>query len=230
MQKMIYGFKYRDAKWLGLKRYIGKPCKHGHHEGRQTVNRACPVCNRKHMRHYYQENRETAIEYARSYYQENKEALLKSRRRYREENHEAVLKGKRRHYCKNREAILESRRQHYQENREAKLEHRRRYRQNNPEKVAAHDAKRRAIERNALVPGEDNRAFEECRLVAEMLELEYGMPFHVDHILPLAAGGVHAGLNFQVISARDNQHKHAKTDFNDYQDPRWVHPEAQWQL
>lgn len=47
--ELILGFTYTDAKVLGLKRYLGKPCKHGHFEGRLTSSRGCIICHRNRI-------------------------------------------------------------------------------------------------------------------------------------------------------------------------------------
>ena len=68
---------------------------------------------------------------------------------------------------------------------------------------------------NAIHPDIDRDAVYQICLEAVLLEWLTGIKYHVDHIIPLAAGviagGVHHQDNLQVITARDNQKKSTKT-------------------
>ncbi len=44
------------------------------------------------------------------------------------------------------------------------------------------------------------------------LELEYGIDFHIDHIIPIAAGGKHEAGNLQACSGAWNKAKHDRLD------------------
>lgn len=89
-------------------------------------------------------------------------------------------------------------------------EHVRRWAKNNPDKEAANRAKRRAARRNATVPWADYRAIQRFYAVAKTLSEAFGVPYEVDHIVPLRGGivcGLHWQGNLQIIPANDNRKK-----------------------
>lgn len=67
----------KEALERGLSYYLGKPCKNGHHEGREFLSRACVICRRDNGRIYSEwwrtNNRERSRESALSYAHKNRE-------------------------------------------------------------------------------------------------------------------------------------------------------------
>ena len=77
-----------------------------------------------------------------------------------------------------------------------------------PDRHAASLAKDAALRRGASVS--DIYDLELCTpFYAESRRLtrETGVPHHVDHIIPIAKGGLHCQTNLQVLTARENQEK-----------------------
>jgi hypothetical protein len=80
----------------------------------------------------------------------------------------------------------------------------------NPGKVNATTARRRAKLAQATPPWADHDAI---RVVYEMAAAHtdlFGIPYHVDHIVPLAGKnvcGLHVPANLQILPGRDNQRK-----------------------
>lgn len=46
--------------------------------------------------------------------------------------------------------------------------------------------------------------------VARLMTRRYGVPFEVDHVVPLAKGGAHHPSNLQILTAAENRRKSAK--------------------
>lgn len=95
-------------------------------------------------------------------------------------------------------------------------EARRAYKKNNPHAAVLHEAKRRARKRNALPLwfGElDELAAQEAAHLCVIRAQATGIPWHVDHAIPLAARtacGLHCAANLQVIPAAMNAWKNNK--------------------
>jgi hypothetical protein len=88
-----------------------------------------------------------------------------------------------------------------------------RWRAANPEKVLANNAKRRALQRGAVVVLTAHEQAEVIALYAKARALTelVGESYHVDHIKPLSKGGLHHPDNLQVLRGRDNLRKGNKT-------------------
>ena len=88
----------------------------------------------------------------------------------------------------------------------------RRWRMANKDKRNAITATRRARLMAALVPltTEDQLAVVVQYAKARSLTELTGEPYHVDHVVPLARGGLHHPANLQVLPGRANQRKGAR--------------------
>ena len=87
-----------------------------------------------------------------------------------------------------------------------------RYNQSEKGKIANNNksAKRRARVKNQL-PSDANfdiikQIYSECRKISE----ETGIPHEVDHIIPIAEGGLHHQDNLQIITMSENRKKGSK--------------------
>jgi hypothetical protein len=84
-----------------------------------------------------------------------------------------------------------------------------RFRKRHPDKVAAKDAAQR-FRRKAQTPvlsPEDRALVIEIYKLRRRLSTCTGLAFHVDHIFPVAKGGLHIPSNLRVISALENLRK-----------------------
>ena len=121
----------------------------------------------------------------------------------------------------NTEAIAERCRAYYQANAPKKLEYQRVYHKANPEKRREAKARRRArkIELlgkvtsgilDVLLKLQNHRcAAPGCRKRIGK-RVRGKSDHHLDHIVPLAKGGLHDDANLQILCATCNQQKHAK--------------------
>lgn len=77
----------------------------------------------------------------------------------------------------------------------------------NPEKVLAKSARRRALKRAALCPDRDDGKIAAIYSLANRLTRLFGRPYHVDHVVPLAKGGLHHEDNLVVMRGDYNSAK-----------------------
>jgi 5-methylcytosine-specific restriction endonuclease McrA len=85
----------------------------------------------------------------------------------------------------------------------------RRYSQNHKATRNSHTANRREkLNSIKLTAGEQMFVNEYYKVAAELTAS--GEPHQVDHIIPIAKGGLHAPWNLQVLTAKENQLKGAK--------------------
>lgn len=200
----------KKAKQLGMKRYFtGKPCKHGHVDFRGTVDGKCMECSRMdslkqkranpeyhraRRRQWYIKNRSRCLEYAKKYNEKNRSHRLAYGAEWRNENREHLRK-------------------YDEENRVRRKDYHREYKKQNPEKVIAQRAKRRAAEINRSLRNQEeltNFCVLEAARQAKDMEDIFGIPFHVDHMIPLqgdSVSGLHVCYNLQVIPASLNVSK-----------------------
>ena len=82
----------------------------------------------------------------------------------------------------------------------------------NPDAAAANRATRRAREKDAYVKltEEEDAQVRELYAERDRLTQETGIQHHVDHIKPLAKGGIHHPDNLQVLTATENLKKSDK--------------------
>jgi 5-methylcytosine-specific restriction endonuclease McrA len=115
----------------------------------------------------------------------------------------------------NRECDLERKRQWYRENRQRSRETTEAWKRAHPEAVAQHDDKKRAIRMAApYYEAVDRTVVYQmhggmCGVCLEFIDLTQ-TGFHVDHVIPLARGGVHAYINVQPAHPKCNIGKGAK--------------------
>jgi len=93
-------------------------------------------------------------------------------------------------------------------------EHARKWKENilNAAALTASGAARRAICRRItkiLTPEEKDRIYKIYREAKELSD-KTGIIHHVDHIIPLAEGGIHHPDNLQILTASENLEKHIK--------------------
>lgn len=118
------------------------------------------------------------------------------------------------YYQNNRDAKLEYYRQYRQDNRDAELERMKQHYQNNKELYFANAAKRRAMKADKtpeLTPHEQKKIVLLYK-IRDYLNKD-GIYWHVDHIVPLAKGGLHHPDNLQIIPVSDNLSKGADESY-----------------
>ena len=144
----------------------------------------------------------------KEYYQKNKEATKARVRKYRKENPgklEAYQKAYKKVYVEaNREKVEVGRRAYHKANKEKRNGLMRAWHKANREKSNAYGAKKRATEKQAMLPSSDLKLINKFYDKSFKLKEQRGEVYHVDHIIPLSIGGAHHQDNLRVISAIEN--------------------------
>ena len=191
-----------EAKAQGLKRYYtGKTCLYGHDEERVTSSGTCVACqaertrlwregNREHISEYNQKWRNDNPGYGRQYYADN---LEKERSRVR-------------CYARNRregspQAVREYNRQWRESNADWVKKYRRKYAEKNLHVYRESQSRRRARKRNQVCDCCTPRDIRQVYFNAKMMGCE------VDHVEPLALGGLHCRHNLQLLTPKDHKEK-----------------------
>lgn len=118
----------------------------------------------------------------------------------------------------NKEHIAEQKKTYHEDNREQRLEQMKVYKQANRETMTQAERAARASVDKARARSELSSAelyggltyTEACAMTLPFveerlrLEAETGVAHHIDHIVPVAAGGTHTACNLQVLSAAEN--------------------------
>ena len=113
-----------------------------------------------------------------------------------------------------RKLVAESTKRHY----EKKIQRNNEYRARNPEKVSAWKQKDRTVNkarvsadnamRRSKMSGKLTPAINQMYALRDFyIAMSLGDNFHVDHITPLAKGGLHCHTNLRVLPAIDNLRK-----------------------
>lgn len=122
----------------------------------------------------------------------------------------------RRRYQKNRSHRIGEAAKWAKQNQEKKREAARKWAKENADNVHLHTHKRRAMKAKALpkwFSDFDKLAFTEAYKLAKQRSIETGIPWEVDHIVPLFGKkvcGLHVSENIQVIPRRLNRMKSNK--------------------
>lgn len=213
MEKVIEIISVSEARARGLKRYFtGKPCPKGHVAERRTSNRACCECARIEVQNRASEDPERESMYRKSYYWRHREKNLAKGAKWR---------------AKNQDRVDFLRRRYYENNKEKERAYVKEWTRNNRDKANATMAKRYAKLRSSIPKLRDDLIpIYQAEILAIYAEAQTaqqltGERYDVDHIFPIAKGGVHAPWNLRVLLRRENQKKNAKWPRNEPTHVMW---------
>jgi hypothetical protein len=180
-----------------------------------------------YAREVFEEKQKNALAKAKEWRQNNKEKGRLQAAKWRANNPEKYKEVKARNYKKDREKHIQRTKEWREKNPEKQSLSSKNWRKNNHEKFTSilkewrkknpgkqrtYDAFRRAEKKKGRKELTKNqKAIITCLYEqAQRLQKKLGIPFHVDHIVPLARGGKHEPTNLQVMPARLNVQKHAR--------------------
>jgi len=158
----------------------------------------CKVCAKEGVRKWQKANPEKAADYKRKYRESNLEKVAESSRKWAEANRESELKRKR---------------EYYEDNRDQYAAIARKWRCANPERHREINQNRRA-----KIKGNGGKLSKD--IVQKLLTLQKGKcvccgaslgnDYHLDHIIPLALGGMNDDFNVQLLTPKCNMSKGSK--------------------
>ena len=177
----------------------------------------CKTCDNANNKKYVQNNQEHMREYERYEYYKNHEAHIRRRREYVKNNKEKVKRIREKYYQNNREQILARGKIYTQENKDKISARNKAYYELHKEDFLfrARERKQKIRETkdgtitkdtlNAMYETQNHR----CAYCDNNLD-ELGK--HLDHIMPLAQGGVHTISNVHWVCPKCNLSKNDKTE------------------
>lgn len=185
----------------------------------------CKPCARERKKNWYAANadgcrkrsqkyRELNPDYYYKYYQANLKKERERNRKYREENPEKGADRVRKWAEANPKRVYDIQRKHYEANRDKLLERSRKWKSANTDKVNVDTHNRRARIKGSggklstdiiqtLLTKQNNKCV--C-CGADLMQTGY----HLDHIMPLALGGMNDDINVQLLTPKCNLSKGAK--------------------
>ena len=189
----------QGLKWF----FTGVPCKRGHVTKRNVSNTSCRGCQGLQHKEWVTENKEKVQVYSRKWFEKN-EVISKERNKNWYSKEENLVKKSEKvciYYAQNQEVIREK----------IKIK-----RKNNPHIETAISAKKRATKLKRTpcwLTKKDILKIKKLYELASKKTKETGIPWHVDHIIPLRGkkvSGLHVPANLRVIPAMENLKKSNK--------------------
>jgi len=197
----------------------------------KAYNKAWGEANRERRAAYDLARRESVRERknatSRAWHEANRERILLRMKKYRESNREKLCEQRRLDYKQNRErkrayskdwrtknknGVAEKRKANYKANRERERTRNKKWCCNNTHKVTEIQRRKRARHKNAFVSltTKEKKKILLLESTRQELQKETGRPYHIDHILPIAHGGIHHPVNLQILDGEENLSKNAK--------------------
>ncbi len=203
-----------EARSAGLKRYFtGHACKYGHIAERFVSSRKCVVCSLKTKSDWAADNKSRVSQYNKTYLIENRAAIYANNNANRRRNPEKTKVKKAADHQKHKAKRLATMKVWREQNRDKVRVAEQRKRKLNPEQYASYKRNYKLRKRNAAGSHTGADILDilkmqrgKCACCREKLKKRY----HVDHIIPLKAGGSNDRRNLQILCAKCNQTKSAR--------------------
>lgn len=171
----------------------------------------CVPCAKAAAKIYYLKNRDRILDNIRRWRTEHADRVKELNIRYRAENKEAMRAADREWYSKNKARVAKRHSAWAKQNREHLCALAAKYHRIYPERDINKRAKRRdAVWGNGLPSGYIKHLYQRQNGVCPCCGRPLGDDYHLDHIMPIALGGMHAVWNVQLLRAECNMEKGAQ--------------------
>jgi len=192
-----------------------KPCRKCGAQDRYNADGRCRPCNRKNVRNWRETNPEKNAQNGRNWREANPGKNAEKARKWREANPERAVELGRKYRKANPEKVNENARKWQKANPEKAAEIRRNWKKANPESV-------RLITHNRRAKVKGNGGTLSKGIVKRLMTLQKGncacgcgaslkeTGYHLDHIMPIALGGLNDDANVQLLTPSCNLRKGAK--------------------
>lgn len=145
--------------------------------------------------------------YKKEYNISNQDAIKEKNQLYYKRNREQIKKSVKEWTDNNKSKKFISHKQWCRSNKDRVSEYQKRFSKANPHKRNAFASQRRAMKLNQLHPNHNKEIEKTLYALASRVTKCIGITHHVDHVWPLAQGGLHHHCNLQVISQSLNCNK-----------------------
>ncbi len=172
----------------------------------------CRECRNSYLKAYYAKNKDKIQTQQREFRENNKEHVKAWQKLNRTRHKKEIAERERLHRLNNKDAIRAYGKAWYYANIDRMRELSKKWAKENPEKHSDHQRTRRARKRNAFVEKVELEVVAErdnwiCGICGEPVERKDAS---LDHIKPLAKGGLHSYGNTQLAHLSCNKSKGAK--------------------
>ena len=162
-------------------------------------------------------NKEDARAYDKAYYEANKKKKLASNKAWKAANRERRLATQKVYREANKEDTKAYDKDYYEANKKKRAASMKAWKAANVDRTTYYVSRRKALKLK-LIPKHLKNCPVEKQRVLDIYKLRIliskatGIEHHVDHMWPLSDGGPHWSGNLQIITAHENQTKHASVD------------------
>ena len=162
-------------------------------------------------------NKEKVRAYTKAYREANKDKIKVIKKAYREANKDKIAAKVSAYYEANKDKHKVTMKAYREANKEKVAATKKAWAVANADKVTAKVSRRRALKLKLIpkhlkkCPVEKQRVLYIYKL-STLISKATGIEHHVDHMWPMSDGGPHWSGNLQIITAHENQTKHASVD------------------
>lgn len=182
---------------------------------------ACKECTAKIRAENYKLNKVKISEKSKKYYEENSEKVKARVSKYRNENADVISLRKQKYYQDNKIELLkkfaertakfpEKRASYRQENSESIKNYQAEWQKKNPIKRRANESRRRSRSSDSYSDEYVKKLIILQKCKCAVCKISLSDKFEIDHVIPLASGGLNIDNNIQLLCPTCNRKKHAK--------------------
>jgi hypothetical protein len=185
-------------------------------EKKKAADKAYRELNRERIaakkKAWRERNRERRAATDKAWRERNRERRAATDKAWRERNRERMATTVKAWAERNRERIAATNKAWAERNRERKATTVKAWAERNPERVVENNRRRRCRVRNSSIhlTANENQQLLILERTRQELQRETGREYHIDHILPIAHGGIHHPINLRILDGEENLSKYDK--------------------